>query len=325
LRDGCRARVVFPAEMRARIDERAARLNEKLAPDSELESMIVHEIARAGVQMDVSQEQLIEDEIRVSEKTDSDWHEERTREAGRLGARLAADPSQVKDQLEASLHGVNWLLDRWRSLSDEAIEMGGLDDPQRQLAFDLLGVPVTLRRGTSKVPAGDNVAGLKALCAREIKRLETRLVLELEGRDMRARAKAGLGLPMAASDTITRRIKSNFSRAHKRLVWAVDTFNRLRMGVAPETIIDPETRQPLRAGATAQEQPQPAQAQASAPAPPPAAEPDPPTAPPQDGSIPLPDGVADEDKEMLLLVGATLRSMARQGLLKPPGGGPPPA
>jgi hypothetical protein len=90
------------------------------------------------------------------------------------------------------------------------------------------------------------------------------------------------------------------------------------MGVAPETIIDPETRQPLRAAAAAQEQPQPAQAQAqtSAPAPPPAAEPEPPPAPSQDESIRLPDGVADEDKEMLLLVGAALRSMARQGLLK---------
>jgi hypothetical protein len=53
LRDGCRSRVVFPAEMAARIDAREARLTEKLKPDGELESMLVREMARAGEQMDV--------------------------------------------------------------------------------------------------------------------------------------------------------------------------------------------------------------------------------------------------------------------------------
>jgi hypothetical protein len=177
---------------------------------------MIREMARAGVQMDYSHEQLIEDNIRVSEKTDSDWHDDRTREANRLGARLASDPSQVKDQLEESLHGANWLLYRWRALRDEAVENQGLDDSQRQLAFDLLGVPVTLRRGTTRVPAGDDVEGIKALCVREIRRLETRVALELEGRDTRARAKARRGLPVVASDAATRRVKSN-SPCHLRV------------------------------------------------------------------------------------------------------------
>ena len=116
------------------------------------------------------------------------------------------------------------------------------------------------RLGPGQVPAGHDVAGIQALCAREIKRLETRVVLELEGREKRARAKARLGLPVAGSDTITRRIKSNLSRAHKRMVWAIETFERLRRGVAPATIIDPETGRPLQdpapaASPTAQEQP----------------------------------------------------------------------
>jgi hypothetical protein len=168
---------------------------------------------------------MIEDNIQVNEKTDADWHDERTWDASRLGARLASDPCQVAGHLEDSLQGANWKLDRWRLLAAEAAENQGLDEPQRQLAFDLLGVPRELRRGTSRVPAGHDVAGLKALCAREIKRLETRVVLELEGRDKRARARARLGLPVTANDTVTRRIKSNESRAHKRFVWALVTLS----------------------------------------------------------------------------------------------------
>jgi hypothetical protein len=213
LRDGSRAKVVFSRHMSIAIDERFDRLKETLKPVDALQTMLVREIARAGVQRDACHDQLIEDQIRVDEKTESDWQTERTREANRLGARLAAAPDQVKDQLEESLHGANWLIYRWRSLLDEATESGGLDEPQRQLAFDLLGVPLTLRRGTSKVPAGGNVEGLKALCLREIRRLESLVILELEGRDKRARAKARLGLPVASSDTITRRIMSNESRA----------------------------------------------------------------------------------------------------------------
>jgi hypothetical protein len=315
LRDGCRSRVVFPPEMAARIDEREARLTEKLQPDGELESMLVREIARVGVQMDVSHEQMLDDNIRVSEKTDAEWRDDRTREAARLGARLASNPCQVAGHLEDTLQGATWKLERWRLLADEAGENQGLDEPQRQLCFDLLGVPRECRRGTSRVPAGNNVAGIKALCAREVKRIETRVVLELEGRDKRARAMARLGLPMAANDTVTRRIKSNASRAHKRLTWAVDTFRSLRVGVSPATIIDPETGQPLQAAAAAaaaapeQSQPPP-QAASAPPAPRPAS--------PDDEPIPLPDHASDEDKEMLLLVSATLRSFLRAGLVKPP-------
>jgi hypothetical protein len=298
--------------MAAEIDAREARLKERFQPADEFECMMVREMARAGVQMDVSHEQLIEDNIRVSEKTDSDWHDDRTREANRLGARLAAEPSQVKDQLEETLHGANWLLYRWRALRDEAVENQGLDESQRQLAFDLLGVPVTGRRGTTRVPAGNDVEGIEALCAREIRRLETRVVLELEGRDTRARAKARRGLPVVASDAATRRVKSNESRARKRLMWAYETFNSLRMGVALEMIIDPETRRPLRPAAAA-----PAQAE-----PPPAAAPEPPPAPAEADPVPLPDDVAGEKKELLLLMGATLRDLFRAGLLKPPAAPP---
>jgi hypothetical protein len=157
--------------MAARIDERETRLEERLQPEGELEVMLVREIARAGVQMDVCHEQMLEDNIRVSEKSDVEWYDDRTQEAARLGARLASDPCQVAGHLEDTLQGANWKLESWRLLADEAAESQGLDEPQRQLAFDVLGVPRECRRGTSRVPAGNNVTGIKSLYAREIKRL----------------------------------------------------------------------------------------------------------------------------------------------------------
>jgi hypothetical protein len=222
-------------------------------------------------------------------------------------------------QLEETLQGAAWKLARWRWLAADAAENQGLDEPQRQLCFDLMGMPAECRRGTSVVPAAGDVARIQALCAREIKRLETRMVLEFEGRDKRSRAMARLGVPMAASDTVTRRIKSSARRAHKRFVWAQETLRNLRAGVSPATIIDPDTRRPLQEAAApaAQEQPQPQPTSA-----PPAADSDPPSALPPEDPIPLPNNVSGADEEMLLLMGATLRSLFRQGLLKPPGGGP---
>jgi hypothetical protein len=314
--------------MAARIDECEARFAERLRPADALESLMVREMARAGVQMDVCHEQMLQDNIRVDAKTDADWHDERTREAVRLGARLASDPGQLAGHLEATLQGAAWKLARWRWLAADAAENQGLDEPQRQLCFDLMGIPAECRRGTSVVPAAGDVARIQALCAREIRRLETRMVLELEGRDKQARALARLGVPTAASDTVTRRIKSNASRAHKRFVWAEETLGRLRAGVSPATIIDPETRRPLQEAAApaAPEQPQPPPPQPPPnSAPPRAADSDPPAAMPPEDPIPLPDQVSGENAELLMFLGAAIRSLFRQGLLKPPGGAGPQA
>jgi hypothetical protein len=236
----------------------------------------------------------------------------------------------VARALEETLHGAEFCLESWRNLGASVAQNGGLTQPQRELACDLMGLAPLARDNFSKVPACDDKEGLLALVAREVKRLETKIILELRGRDNVLRAKARLGLPMPP-DATTRRIKSNESRATKRLNWSIQTFNDVRRGVAPATIIDPATKKPL------QPEPEPAApAPASAP-PPPSSSPPPPAgaaaapsasaAPcdqplgePDTGEdpIPLPEGVTGEDREMLILMGTTLRSLFRAGVLKPP-------
>jgi hypothetical protein len=176
----------------------------------------------------------------------------------------------------------------------------GLSEPRRQLTMDLLGVPLLLRSGNARVPAGDDVAGLRALVAYEIGRLERRRRLVLEARDLAAQAKARQGLPVAAPDAATRRARSNESRAYKRMVWAIETLARLRQGELLGTIIDPETKKPL--GGVAPAPPRPP---AAGPAPAPAAAPVPPGA----GPVPLPDYITGEDREAFILLGETLRQV----------------
>jgi ribosomal protein L12E/L44/L45/RPP1/RPP2 len=88
----------------------------------------------------------------------------------------------------------------------------------------------------------------------------------------------------------------------------------VRMGMPASALVHPLTGKPLQEAA-----------EAAAPAPPSAAaarpasgcDSDKPTAAWDDEPIPVPEDASEEDKEMLRLVGATLRSFLRAGL-KPP-------
>ena len=143
---------------------------------------------------------------------------------------------------------------------------------------------------------------LLALVSRERARLQARLEYTLNARDEATQGMALLGIPIDP-DANTRRLRSNESRAHRRLAWALSTFERLRQGAAPSSVIDPETRQPLAAEAEAVPAPAPAPARPAPPPPPP-----PPRAPSRPPLPPLPVGCVGEDREMLLLAAEALRA-----------------
>jgi hypothetical protein len=196
------------------------------------------------------------------------------------------------------------------------------------LALDLKGVALVLRDNTAVVPAAGDTERLLALIESEVNYLEARLELVLEGRDQRARRHARLGV-LPTPDAATRKYNSDEARAHKRFVWAFESFKSVRMGLPPATLINPATGRPVvdveavapgSAGATTSPGPGPA----GAPEPAQGRDPEPrqagPVAAPTLTPPPIPEGISLEDHEMMMVVGATLRSMAKQGLLKPPGG-----
>jgi hypothetical protein len=188
-----------------------------------------------------------------------------------------------------------------------------------------MGISQHLRDNPETVPARDDQPAILDLVVLQVRRLETRVEQVLKARDLTARSNMRDGLS-DPQDPESRRHRSNESRAHKRMVWATDTFRALRGGVAPATIIDPMTGQPLQAE-TAPPTP-------SAPPPPTAAGPPPEAAnrPPADvpagdpadidlgpeDPIRVPENLPLEDKESLWLMGAMLRPLLRAGLVKLP-------
>jgi hypothetical protein len=247
--------------MQIRIDAREAELIAELKPTTTLQRTLIKEMARGEIQKDVAHALLIDSE-RLWQDVNTTWDEDQKRRADNLAARLPRDPMRVANTLLATKQGAEWVLEQWRGLAASVTENGGLKEPQRQLALDLKGVSPLLRDNTRIVPAAGDKEGLLALFAREIKRLEDRLVLVLQSRDTVARGKTRLGL-LPAVDAATRKYKSDEARAHKRYVWAFESFKWVRMGMPASAIIDPATGKPL--------QDPEAEAAGGAPKPPPSA------------------------------------------------------
>jgi hypothetical protein len=324
IRDGCRSISEFPIDMQQRIDARFAELCADWQPKSSLERTLLLEMARAEIQKDVAH-RLLHDSERIYVAVEETWDEDQGRHTNNLAARLPRDPQRVAELLLQTKHGAEWALTQWRGLEASARENHGLTEAQRQLVFDLKGVSPLLRDNKDTVPGASDEAGLLALIAREVKALETRLVLVLNGRDKVARAKAGLGL-LPPPDAATRKYKSDEARAHKRYVWAFESFKWVRLGMPASALIHPLTGKPLQDVGTekAPDPPPAAPAAAAVAQPASGCESDQPPVAPDNRPIPLPDNASDEDKEMLLVVSATLRSMLQGGLVQPPTLAPPP-
>jgi hypothetical protein len=320
--------------MQIRIDAREAELIAELKPTTVLQRTLIKEMARGEIQKDVAHALLIDSE-RLWQDVNTTWDEDQIRRADNLGARLPRDPMRVANALLETKQGAEWVVEQWRGLAASVTENGGLTEPQRQLALDLKGVSPLLRDNTRIVPAAGDKAGLLALFAREVKRLEDRLVLVLQSRDTAARGKTRLGL-LPAVDAATRKYKSDEARAHKRYVWAFESFKWVRMGMPASAIIDPATGKPLQdpEGEAAADAPKPPPADTGAkasPAPTPAAAPeaqassgsDPETSEhdPNDKPVAVPDGLSRENQEAFMVTGVLLRHLFQAGVLKLPNDG----
>jgi hypothetical protein len=321
LRDGLRARVVFPAHMAEAITERTGEIAAQRSPQTGYEWFLVGEMGRSSVQYETASNLLIEDAARVASRADGpEWDIDRRAGAARLGGRIRRDPERISLQLAATKHGTEWLLSTWQRLGDCLRSNGRWTDDQRELAFDLRGVPLVLREGSVKVPAADDQAALARLVEREIALLQasqSRRAIDDQARRKRA-ARGAAGEP----DSETRRLKSNASRAFGRLKWAEATFDKLRRGASPSSLIDPETNRPI------QPAPPPTAAPHAAPKNGATAPPEPTSAADQPVPKPpsFPPGCPPDGRAMLGLVWATLQEFKEAGklpIVPPTGAGPP--
>ena len=271
-------------------------------------------MARATVQIDLCSEQLLIDQKRVLDKIDLAWESDCTARAIKLGGRLDAQSYNVSQALAATKYGAVYLLNKWSELESAIITNGCLDDEQMEVGYSLLGVDKVFRNGSQKLPASNDGPALLAVVAREKALLNRSLETRLNSLDLLERKAAEVGISRF-QDAETRKLKSNESRARKRLEWAKKALDELRAGVCPSAIFDPEAGKPLDPEDHAAPVAEPAPAEAPPPSPPPdtsppadstPAESDPPS--PIPGADLISEGCPEEMRQILLLLGdAALR------------------
>jgi hypothetical protein len=306
---GMRSEKCPPPSMAALIDERIAALTAESRPRATYETWAMGEFARSSVQVEVGWKRLLDDEPRVVDwLSGPGWETDASAAAERLADRLGRFPYRTARELERTKQGTNVLVYHLEGLADIVRSKNGLDDIQRSLLFDVLGVPLPLRDGTRRVPAADNGPALLALIEQELTRHQTNLTGTLNQRDRDAQRHA-INNPHAYNDKHRRGLRSDLARAQKHMVWAKETLDQLRKGVSPSSIIDPRTHQPINPNAAGSP---PRKRAAAAASPPPS---QPPPTPPSDGEAaeeapaaaapdlpPIPDWLSPEDRETAMLL-----------------------
>jgi hypothetical protein len=298
-----RSKILFTPEMFEAIVKACDKFTAVLKPVGALEEYLVREMARSSTQDEKCAEQLDVDGFRAVERVGTSWDMDNAARVDKLGARLPKSPQVVAGELGRTKHGVLYLINQWSALDEAIATNGGLDEPQRQVAYDLLGIDHVYRNGSRQVPAGTDAPGLKALAARELSRHRDNLDRTLNATDTAERKMATLGL-VSRRDATSRLLRADQNRARRRFSWAMDTLWMLRAGVNPATLIDPDTGKPVVPGPrpTAVREKGPATAAPPPPVPEPQPQPQPASSPSPAASIPpLPEGISVDAKEMILV------------------------
>ena len=101
----------------------------------------------AGLTWKIDRAERIEVELRGKHVARAGvcWDDDRRLEVEVLAAKLAKTPPEVVERLKRTAHGCDWLIHRWAMLGHIAEMRRPWTDPQRTLAFNLLGTPLEFR------------------------------------------------------------------------------------------------------------------------------------------------------------------------------------
>jgi hypothetical protein len=217
LKSGLQSQVVFPEDMANNIAQRTREFTESFGAKTPYEEALIRDMALNCVRFERASAISCLDNERLVERANDSWESDRREMVEDLAAQLSHDPRRVAKKLRNKKQGVDWLLDRWDELADVLENNGQWDDDQRALAFDLLGVGHDERIGNSRVPAHDNVEGMRALIDEQVKRLRAYQAI-LVSRDQSERNMTIAGMPLT-EDEVTARVRQQegtFRRQHNR-------------------------------------------------------------------------------------------------------------
>jgi hypothetical protein len=223
---GLRAKIVFSDEMAQAILERTRMLEDHFMPVGGYEHSLIHDMAVARVKLDIAADLLVANADRVVSRARDFWDFDRHERALKLLRRLPKNPAYLAHKLAGTKQGALLMIERWEGLAQAALAAGDWDEPQRQLALDLLATPLELRSSTAALPAASDGAALAGVASGQIARLRSAVDQVLDRQDAQDRADTIAGFRLADDDETRclRRYKSmaqcDYNRAHAELVRA---------------------------------------------------------------------------------------------------------
>ena len=171
VKSSLQSKVVFSADMAARILERNWILDSEHYPKTRYQQMLIADMALSKARIDRCAELQIENENRYIDRT-LDYYEHDQRErALKLRKRLSRDPEGIGHALSGFKQGVELKISLWQGLASALVHNGDWDEQQRQLSLDLCEVPIVLRVGLPLLRGTVDQATMAATAAREIARL----------------------------------------------------------------------------------------------------------------------------------------------------------
>ncbi|MEO6807549.1 MAG: hypothetical protein ABI353_00350 [Isosphaeraceae bacterium] len=226
LKHGMRSEVVFPEDLAEVIAERTGQFNAQFQPVGPYEEWLIGQVAINTALIDRCAEVSIAELQRLASRASLCWDQDRQLAVTALVSKLSKDPSRTVANLRTTKHGVAWLIERWDDLG-EALRRSGLwDDAQRTLAFDLLGIPHTLRSCSRILPMDADRNTLTTLVDQQLTTLRHELSEALEALDEGDRELAELGIPIK-EDAQTQRQQRYEGRYQRSLHWALAEFRRV--------------------------------------------------------------------------------------------------
>lgn len=134
-----------------KLRDRIALWIEDAKPSSPHESWLIEVMAIESARYRECRDKEAELREREARRAETAWDADRHAEIETLAKKLALRPSLVQAELLRSKHGIQWLKSRWEGLAESLSDPGGWTEADRELALDLIGAPLELRRGRTCV------------------------------------------------------------------------------------------------------------------------------------------------------------------------------
>jgi hypothetical protein len=230
-KEGLRARLLLPEALQAAADERTAAYMEEFKPTTAYTRWLVSEIGLATAKADQAGEMLRIDARRRINRAASHWQHDRHAHAHDLGLRFGRDSLRVLAELLKTPQGIAVALGFWRQLGDILTTTGTWDESQRRTAFDLLGIPHSLREGSLEIPKDADTATLARIVDKQVSILRARMENE-QALDRSCQEMSELGMPMI-EDPVTRRLRRGLAEARRDYRRARDELRRIQEGNTP--------------------------------------------------------------------------------------------